>query len=328
METRFNALLVPAECASAAIQQIGQDDLPPGDVTIRVRYSSLNYKDGLAVTGKGKILRRFPAVPGIDLAGEVTESSAPDIRIGENVLATGCGLGEVHWGGYAQYARLPAAWVVPLPEGIDLKRAMAIGTAGFTAMLSVMALEEGGVNPHSGEILVTGASGGVGSVAIMLLSKLGYNVAASTGRPEGADCLQRLGASSIVDRKGLESRTRPLESAQWAAAIDSVGGATLAHLLSKIKTWGVVASCGLAGGSELNTTVMPFILRGITLRGIHSVETLRGPRLEAWRRLGRDIDLHLLDEATHVARLSDIDTLARDILVGHIRGRAVIDVDR
>ncbi|MFZ5823721.1 MAG: MDR family oxidoreductase [Bacillota bacterium] len=311
----------------AGIRTLGLGDLPEGDVLVRVAYSSLNYKDGLAVTGKGKVLRKFPMVPGIDLAGTVEESASPAFRPGDQVVLTGWGVGEEHWGGYAQFARVRSEWLVPLPSGLTLRQAMAIGTAGFTAMLAVMALERNGLTPGP-EILVTGASGGVGSVAVALLAKLGHNVVASTGRPESHEFLRSLGAREIMDRSLLSDATpRPLERARWGGAVDSVGGQTLSTLLSGMMRECSVASCGLAGGHQLNTTVMPFILRGVNLLGIDSVMCPQERRLAAWERLTQDLPQNLLEQITDVIGLEQVLSKGEEIVRGQVRGRLVVDVN-
>jgi acrylyl-CoA reductase (NADPH) len=303
-----------------------EDDLMPGDVTIAVDYSTLNFKDGLAMTGASPVVRSFPMIPGIDLVGTVTHSDNPKFSVGDKVLQNGFGLSEVHYGGYAQKARVNGDWVVKLPSGISPLQAMAIGTAGYTAMLCVMAVEEG-VAPNQGEILVTGAAGGVGSVAIALLSKLGYSVVASTGRAQESDYLKELGASRIIDRASLSEKGRPLDKELWAGVVDSVGSHTLANAISQTKYGGVVAACGLAQGVDLPATVMPFILRGVTLRGIDSVQAPMALRERAWARLEQDLDLALLDKMTVVKKFDDLPQLATDILAGQVRGRVVIDVN-
>ena len=303
-----------------------EDDLMPGDVTIAVDYSTLNFKDGLAMTGASPVVRSFPMIPGIDLVGTVTQSDNPKFSVGDKVLQNGYGLSEVHYGGYAQKARVNGDWVVKLPSGISPLQAMAIGTAGYTAMLCVMAVEEG-VAPDQGEILVTGAAGGVGSVAIALLSKLGYSVVASTGRAQESDYLKELGASRIIDRATLSEKGRPLDKELWAGVVDSVGSHTLANAISQTKYGGVVAACGLAQGVDLPATVMPFILRGVTLRGIDSVQAPMALRERAWARLEQDLDLALLDKMTVVKKFDDLPQLATDILAGQVRGRVVIDVN-
>ncbi|MEP7351900.1 MAG: MDR family oxidoreductase [Acidobacteriota bacterium] len=311
------------------IQDMDRSMLAEGEVLVRVAYSSLNYKDGLAVTGKPGVIRNFPMVPGIDFAGVVEESSSDEFRAGDSVVITGCGTGETIWGGYSQYARLDAKCIVPLPQGMSLQQAMAIGTAGFTAMQSVMALEHHGLKPDStGEVLVTGAAGGVGSTAVAILAKLGYKVAASTGRPEYHDYLRDLGATSILDRAELQAPSkRPLDSERWAAAIDSVGGDTLAAVLRSVFAHGSVAACGLAGGAALNTTVFPFILRGVNLLGIDSPKVDKPGRLAIWSRLATDMPLDLLNEMTQVVPLKRVFDVGELIIAGKIRGRTVIDVN-
>lgn len=275
MPETFRALLVEETQGQTktGFRDLQDEALPEGDTLVEVAYSSLNYKDALAVTGAGKVVRRFPMVPGIDLAGRVFTSSNPSFKPGDRVLATGCGLGETHWGGYTQKARLPAAWLVPLPEGMSLQEAMGIGTAGFTAMISVMILEEHGVKPGSGEVVVTGAAGGVGSLSVALLSALDYKVVASTGRLGETEFLKSLGASEVIGREALSTLSQPLESERWAGAIDSVGGATLSGILASASRHGCVVACGLAGDTNLKTTVFPFILRGVTLAGVDSMAT-------------------------------------------------------
>jgi acrylyl-CoA reductase (NADPH) len=312
----------------ASLKEISTNDLPAGDVTVRVAYSTLNYKDGLAVSGKMKIPRRFPMVCGIDLAGTVEESSSADYKPGDQVVITGWGLGESHWGGFAQKQRVKSEWLVPLPKEFSLKQAMAIGTAGFTSVLSVMALEHMGAKPGEHEVIVTGAAGGVGSVAVAVLAKLGYQVAASTGRAQLSDYLKSLGATSIVERAALEKPSgRPLDAERWAGGIDSVGGETLASVLRGTRYGGAVAACGLAGGADLPTSVYPFILRGVNLLGIDSVMCPKPRRIEGWRRLARDLPLAKLDAMTTVEPMSKVPELAQEILKGHIRGRVVIDVN-
>lgn len=326
----FRALVLEQEDGEVrcAVREVERSALPEGEVLIKVAYSSVNYKDGLALHVPGRIVRRYPMVPGIDLAGVVEESSVPDVRPGDPVIVTGWGIGERHWGGYAQYARVKAEWLVPLPQGLDLKQAMAIGTAGFTAMLCVMALEEHDVKPGEREVVVTGAAGGVGSIAVALLARLGYRVVASTGRPELQDYLRFLGAYRIIDRRVLATPTgKALDSEQWAGAVDTVGGDTLAGLLRSVVYGGSVAACGLAGGSELATTVFPFILRGVNLLGIDSVYCPRERRQQAWQRLARDLPLDKLDAMTRVVPLKEVPSVGRDILQGKVRGRVVVDVN-
>jgi acrylyl-CoA reductase (NADPH) len=325
----FKALLATQDAGKfhASIQQLDRESLPPGEVTIRVLYSGLNYKDGLAVTGKPGVIRKFPMVPGIDLAGVVEESSSPEWKTGDEVVVTGFGLSETLWGGYAELARLDARLLVRLPQGLTLKQAMAIGTAGFTAMQCVIALERHAVKPDTGDVLVTGAAGGVGSIAVAILAKVGYRVFGSTGRPQLGDYLRSLGAAEIVDRAALAAPSqRPMESERWAGAIDSVGGDTLAAIIRALRARGSVAACGLAGGTALSTTVLPFVLRGVNLLGINSVYVSREERLEVWARLVRDLPLGLLDQMTEEAPLENIFELGEQILAGQIRGRTVIRI--
>ncbi|MGE0683107.1 MAG: MDR family oxidoreductase [Candidatus Binatia bacterium] len=311
-----------------SLKQLKVSDLPAGDVTIRVAYSTVNYKDGLAITGKAKIARRLPMVCGIDLAGTVEESTASAYKPGDQVLVNGWGLSESHWGGYSQKARVNSEWLVPVPARFSLKQAMAIGTAGYTAMLCVMGIEHAGVKPSEHEVIVTGAAGGVGSVAIGVLAKLSYKVAASTGRPELKDYLTLLGASTIVERAALLTPSgRPLDSERWAGGVDSVGGETLASVLRGTRYGGAVAACGLAGGANLPTSVMPFILRGVSLIGIDSVMCPKTKRLEAWRRLAQDLPLDKLDAMTTVEPMTKLPDIAPAILAGQVRGRVVIDVN-
>lgn len=316
----------------ATLTRLNDSDLPDGDVTVAVSYSSLNYKDGLAVSGKGPIVRQFPLVCGIDLAGTVEESDSPAWSPGDEVVLTGWGLSEIHPGGYTQRQRVRSSWLAPLPDGLTLLQSMAIGTAGLTAMLCVLALEHGGLRPpeadDQAEVLVTGAAGGVGSVAVALLSTLGYSVAASTGRPETQAFLTSLGASTFVDRHELAAPSdRPLHRERWAAAIDVVGGETLAAVLRQTRYRGTVAACGLTGGNDLPTTVLPFILRGVSLMGIDSVSCPTDVRTTAWNRLARDLPTDLLDSLTTLEPLRRVPELAEDILAGRIRGRVVIDVN-
>jgi acrylyl-CoA reductase (NADPH) len=331
MSDRFRAVVLEQEdgATRASVRELSTGDLPQGDVLVEVAYSTLNYKDGLAITGKGPVVRRFPMVPGIDLSGRVLESSRDAFRPGDEVLLTGFGVGERHWGGLAQRARLEAAWLVRLPDGLDLQQAMAIGTAGFTAMLAVMALEEAGLAPDGApEVVVTGAAGGLGSIAVALLAARGYKVLASTGRPEHHDYLRELGAAEIVERAAFaEGSPRPLESARFAGAVDTVGGDTLANLLKSMARGGAVAACGNAGGAELHTTVFPFILRGVRLLGIDSVECPMPRREAAWQRLARELPKDLLARITEVRPLALVPALAEAIVEGRIRGRTVIDVN-
>ncbi len=327
---KFKALIVDQkdDNTEANIQEFNVDALPEGDVLLAVAYSSLNYKDGLAVTGTAKVLRHHPMVPGIDLAGTVVESASPDFKAGDKVILTGYEIGEKYWGGYTQLNRVRAEWLVPLPPGLTLKRAMAIGTAGFTAMMSVMALESHGLRPtDQREVVVTGAAGGVGSTAVAILGRLGYNVVASTGRSETHDYLKALGTRDFIDRGVLATASkRPLESERWAAAVDVVGGETLAGLLRTMARGASIALSGNAGGVALNTTVLPFILRGVNILGIDSVFCPHDQRLLAWNRLAELIPSDLLDLVTQEALLEDVPALSKDILQGKIRGRTVIKV--
>jgi acrylyl-CoA reductase (NADPH) len=329
--SKFKAILADQKDSqfSASIQELDQSQLPPGEVLIRVAYSSLNYKDGLAVTGKPGVIRKFPMIPGVDFAGMVVESSVPGFHPSDEVVVTGCGTSEIYWGGYSQYERIDSEYIVPLPKGITLKQAMGIGTAGFTAMQSVLAMEHQGLKPENGEVLVTGAAGGVGSVAVAILAKLGYKVVASTGRAHFTDYLKSLGASEVIDRAAVSAPSkRPMESARWAGAIDSVGGETLAGLLRSMQINGVVASCGLAGGPFLNTTVFPFILRGVSLLGIDSTRMPNAKRREIWSRLATDLPMDLLDKMLVEAPLDKVIPLGEQILKGLIRGRVVVDVNK
>jgi acrylyl-CoA reductase (NADPH) len=326
---RFNALVAEGSSAAYTVEfkQLTTDSLPAGDVLVEVQYSSLNYKDGLAVTGRGSVIRKFPMVCGIDLAGRVIASASAEFRAGDEVLAVGQGLGESRWGGYSQRARAPADALLRIPSGLNAKRGMAIGTAGFTAMLSLMALEHNGLRPGEKEVLVTGAGGGVGSIAVALLAARGYKVAASTGRAELHSYLRDLGASTIVDRSELAQKGRPLASERWAGAIDSVGGQTLASVIAATAAYGAVAACGLAGGAEFTMSVFPFILRNVALLGINSVSTPKPVRMEAWDRLARELPHDKLDSLTAIEPLSKIQQLSEAILAGKIRGRVVIDVN-
>lgn len=330
MPDTFKALMLTQDDAGktvAAIRQLGDADLPEGDVLVAVDYSSLNYKDGLAITGKGKIVRTWPMVPGIDLAGTVLQSDSSDYAAGDKVVLTGWSVGEKYWGGYSQRQRVQSKWLVPLPEGLDSRRAMAIGTAGFTAMLCVMTLEEAGVTPDKGAVLVTGASGGVGSVAVAILTRLGYTVAAVSGRPESEAYLRRLGASQLVTREEMNQPPRALEGQRWAGAIDTVGSTLLARVLAEMVYGGCVAACGLAGGADLPTTVMPFILRNVSLRGVDSVMCPVERRKQAWQRLVTDLPADALGEIGHVATLEELPTLAEQIIAGQVRGRVIVDVN-
>lgn len=326
----FKGILIEKDDAGyrAAIKDIDEAQLPDGDVTVRVSHSTLNYKDGLAITGKGPVVRRFPMVPGIDLVGAVESSSHPDYKPGDQVVLNGWGVGEVHWGGLAQKARLKGDWLVPLPERFSPQQAMAIGTAGYTAMLCVLALERHGVTPAHGEILVTGAAGGVGSVAIAVLAKLGYTVVVVSGRTEEADYLKRLGASEVLGRAEFATPGKPLGKERWAGAVDVVGSHTLANVCATTKYRGVVTACGLAGGMDFPATVAPFILRGVTLAGIDSVMCPRADRLEAWRRLGSDLDISKLETISTEISLAEAIPAASKLINGEIRGRVIVDVNR
>ena len=312
----------------AELKNIDEQQLPEGDVTVRIAYSSLNYKDSLAITGKGPVVRRFPMVPGIDLVGTIEESDNPQYKVGDEVLLNGWGVGETHWGGLAQMARLKGDWLIPLPSGFTPSQVVSIGTAGYTAMLCILALEKNGVKPGDGEILVTGAAGGVGSVATAILSKLGYTVVAVSGRTAEAEYLKRLGASEVLDRSQFSSQGKPLGKERWAGAVDVVGSHTLANVCATMKYRGIVTACGLAGGMDFPTTVAPFILRGVTLVGIDSVMCPRADRLEAWRRLAMDLDLSRLELISSEVALSEVIPLADKMLNGEIRGRFIVDVNR
>jgi acrylyl-CoA reductase (NADPH) len=324
----FNAFLLSKTDDGQALAwtAVDESDLMEGDVTVSVTHSSVNFKDGLALTGSSPVVRRWPMIPGIDFAGAVRDSTHPDFAPGDAVILNGWGVGETHLGGYGELARVPGDWLVPLPAALTASQAMAIGTAGYTAMLCVIALERHDVAPGDGPILVTGAAGGVGSVAVALLSKLGYEVLASTGRPDEADYLKGLGASEILDRAELSEPGRPMGKERWAGAVDSVGSHTLANVLAGTKYGGTVAACGLAQGMDLPGSVAPFILRGVTLAGIDSVMAPRDRRIEAWDRLARDLDPALLDSLTVVRPLADAPALAEQILAGQVRGRVVLEV--
>jgi acrylyl-CoA reductase (NADPH) len=311
---------------AARIGELEESALPPGDVTVDVAYSTLNYKDGMVLNGLGRLVRNYPHVPGIDFSGAVAESSSADFKKGDQVVLTGWGVGEQRWGGYAQKARVKASELVKLPHGLSLQQAMTIGTAGFTAMLAAIALEQHGLKPDGGEVLVTGASGGVGSVAVAILAAWKYSVTASTGRAANGDYLKALGATTIIDRAEIAQPKRPLDSERWAGCIDAVGGPTLACVLSQLKYGMSVASCGLAGGNELATTVIPFLLRGVNLLGIDSVRCPMQRRQDAWRRIAADVPLAKLDAMTETVPLADVAGLAGRILKGEVRGRVVVDV--
>lgn len=329
MSDRFKAILITRDEAkkqSAAVTEIGAADLMDGDVTVAVEATTVNYKDGLAITGRAPIARRFPLIPGIDFAGTVLSSSHPDWKAGDKVVLNGWGTGETHHGAYAERSRVNGDWLVPLPDGMTPQQAMAVGTAGYTAMLSVLALEKHGLTPGSGPIVVTGAAGGVGSVAIAILAKLGYRVIASTGRVEEADYLKDLGATEIIDRNELSGPGKPLGKERWAGGIDAVGSHTLANVLSMTSYGGAVAACGLAQGMDLPGSVAPFILRGVTLIGIDSVMAPKAKRLEAWRRIATDLDLTKLEALTSTIGFDGIFDAAELIVDGKIRGRVVVDM--
>ena len=313
---------------SAAVEDLTMDDLPEGNVTVAVEYSTVNYKDGLCIGPGGGLVRNYPHVPGIDFAGTVEESADDRYKPGDKVVLTGWRVGEVHWGGYAQKARVNADWLVPLPDGLDSRQAMAVGTAGFTAMLAVMALEDHGLKSDQGPVLVTGAAGGVGSVATAILANLGYEVAAVTGRPETSDYLTSLGATQIVARDDINETTkRPLEAETWAGCVDAVGGAMLARVLGQMKYGGSVSAVGLAGGAGLPATVIPFLLRGVNLLGIDSVMQPYDNRVRAWQRIAKDLPMDKLEAMVHPATLADLPQLGSDILKGQVKGRVVVDVN-
>ncbi|WP_417838485.1 acryloyl-CoA reductase [Tritonibacter scottomollicae] len=329
----FKALVMTKDAdsgkASAAIEELNEDQLPDGEVTVAVDYSTVNYKDGLCLSARGGgLVRNYPHVPGIDFAGTVEASSDDRYKAGDKVVLTGWRVGEAHWGGYAQKARVKADWLVPLPDGLDARQAMAVGTAGFTAMLAVMALEDHGLKPGQGPVLVTGAAGGVGSVATAILGHLGYEVAAVTGRPETGDYLKSLGATQIVPRNELnETVKRPLESENWAGCVDAVGGDMLARVLGQMKYGASVAAVGLAGGAALPATVIPFLLRGVNLLGIDSVMQPFENRQRAWQRIATDLPMDKLEAMVQPATLSDLPKLGADILAGQVKGRVVVDVN-
>ena len=326
----FRALILESRDGAirASVKDLPVSSLPDGDVLVSVAYSSLNYKDALAITNRGKIVRRFPMVTGIDFSGVVAESTSRLFPPGDAVVLTGWGVGEEHWGGFAQLARVKSEWLLPLPQGLTLKRAMQIGTAGLTAMFCVMALEEHGVRPDKGEIVVTGATGGVGCIAVILLARLGYKVVASTGKADAHEFLKSLGAHEVIDRSQLAARSdKPLERGRWAGAVDSVGGETLAALLRQMEREGCVTAVGLAGGAELHATVYPFILRAVSLVGISSVYMAPERRRTAWTRLAGELPMETLDRLTQTAQLADVPGLSRQMINGEIRGRVVIDVN-
>ena len=328
----FNALMVNKDeesgKTSAAVEQISTDQLPEGNVVVNVEYSTVNYKDGLCIGPGGGLVREYPHVPGIDFAGTIESSDDPRYSAGDSVVLTGWRVGEVHWGGYAQKARVNADWLVPLPSGLSSRQAMAVGTAGFTAMLAVMALEDHGLKPDQGPVLVTGAAGGVGSVATAILANLGYEVAAVTGRPETEEYLRGLGATQIVPREEInETVKRPLERETWAGCVDAVGGDMLARVLGQMKYGGSVSAVGLAGGAGLPATVIPFLLRGVNLLGIDSVMQPYDNRLRAWERIAKDLPMDKLEAMIHPATLGDLPALGKDILKGQVKGRVVVDVN-
>jgi acrylyl-CoA reductase (NADPH) len=326
----FKAILVKKDDQGyrAELTELDEASLPEGDVKVRVLYSTLNYKDGLAITGKGPVVRNFPMVPGIDFAGEVIESSSSDFKAGDMVLLNGWGVGEGHWGGLSQMARVKAEWLIPLPKGFTAKQALAIGTAGYTAMLCVMALQSHGLKPSDGEVLVTGAAGGVGSFAVALLSKLGFTVVASTGRKSDANYLKQLGASEVIERSILSAPGKPLAKERWAAVVDSVGSHTLANACAQTKSDGAVAACGLAQGMDFPSSVAPFILRGITLYGINSVTVARAKRIAAYEQLSKLVDLKTLDEISHEIHLEESLKYAQELMAGNVRGRLIVDVNQ
>jgi acrylyl-CoA reductase (NADPH) len=324
----FRAILIrkTEDGQSVGLADFDEKDLMDGDVLIRTEWSSLNYKDGLALTGKAPVVRRFPMIPGIDLAGMVESSEHPDWKPGDRVILNGWGVGETHLGAYAEKARVKGDWLVPMPSGMTGREAMAIGTAGYTAMLSVLALERHGVTPDAGPVVVTGAAGGVGSVAVAILAKLGYQVTASTGRLGETDYLKRLGAAEVIDRAELAGKVRPLAKERWAGGVDSVGSTTLANVLSMTRYGGAVAACGLAGGLDLPTFVAPFILRAVSLLGIDSVQCPASVRREAWKRLASDLDRGKLQAMTREIDLVEVLEAGRTILEGQVRGRIVVKI--
>ena len=326
----FKAILVNKDDLGyrAELAQVDEASLPIGDVKVKVLYSTLNYKDGLAITGKGPVVRSFPMVPGIDFAGEVLESSNADFKSGDMVLLNGWGVGEAHWGGLGQLARVKGDWLIPLPKGFTAKQALAIGTAGYTAMLCVMALQKHGLKPSDGEVLVTGAAGGVGSFAIALLGKLGFTVVASTGRMAEADYLKKLGATEVIDRAALSAPGKPLAKERWAAVVDSVGSHTLANACAQTKSDGAVAACGLAQGMDFPSSVAPFILRGVTLYGVNSVTVPRAKRIAAYEQLSKLVDLKTLDEISHEIGLEESIKYAAELMAGNVRGRLIVNVNK
>ncbi|HWA30039.1 MAG TPA: MDR family oxidoreductase [Rhizomicrobium sp.] len=328
MKDRFKAFLITKDESGhkAELAELGLHDLMEGDVVVAVSHSTVNYKDGLALTGRSPVVRRYPMVGGIDLAGTVETSDNPNFKPGDKVVLNGYGLSETHFGGCSEYARVKGEWLVPLPAAFTPAEAMAIGTAGYTAMLCVLALEDARVTPDKGPVLVTGAAGGVGSVAVAILAKLGYRVIASTGRPEEEAYLKSLGASEIIPRAELNTDPKPLAKERWAGAVDSVGSRTLANVIAATQYGGAVAACGLAGGMDLPTSVAPFILRGISLLGIDSVHMRHERRIQAWERLARDLDVKKLASMTSTIKLADVKQAANDILAGKVRGRIVVEI--
>lgn len=328
MKDRFKAAMVRKDADKQTVEdvEIGLNDLMDGDVVVAVSHSTVNYKDGLVLTGRAPVVRKFPMIAGIDLAGTVETSSHPQFKPGDKVILNGYGLSETHFGGYAEYARVKGDWLVPLPQAFTPAEAMAIGTAGYTAMLCVLALEDAGVTPDKGSIVVTGAAGGVGSVAISLLAKLGYQVTASTGRTEEEGYLKGLGATEIIPRTELSGDPRPLAKERWAGGVDSVGSKTLANVIASLRYGGAVAACGLAAGMDLPTSVAPFILRNVSLLGVDSVQMPKPRRLQAWERLARDLDVSKLAAITQTIPLSGVRKAADDILAGRVRGRLVVQI--
>ncbi|MFM0161186.1 oxidoreductase [Paraburkholderia sediminicola] len=330
VEQTFNALMLREEDRKtrAAVETLSFDALPAEDTLVKIDYSTINYKDALAVTGTGKVVKAWPLVPGIDFAGTVVETTNPQLTAGQKVVLTGWGVGEKHWGGYSQYQRVRGDWLVPLPDGLGTREAMMVGTAGLTAMLCVSALESAGVTPQSGPVLVTGATGGVGSIAVAILKHLGYTVSALTHNPEKHDYVRGLGASEIVDGPQWAESPRALEGQRWAAAIDTVGSKVLARVLAEMNYGGVVAACGLAGGADLPTTVMPFILRCVNLIGVDSVMLPLKNRIAAWQRIVTDLPVSVLDAITaKTVRLTEVPSAAADLLAGKVRGRVLVDVN-
>lgn len=329
MSTTFQALVLEQEDGQtlAQIRELSLDDLPEQDMLVRVHYSTLNYKDALAITGKGRVIRQFPIIPGIDLAGEVVEPGSSSFKSGDLVISSGWGMGEEYWGGLGQYARLDPAWPISMPKGLDMRSAMIMGTGGFTAAQCVIAIIDHGISPQHGPVLVTGAGGGVGGVSVMLLAALGYEVHAVSGREELNDYLHQIGAAHILNRDELARASKPLEKANWAAAVDTVGGDSLATLIAQTRPEGIVAACGNAGGMQLNTTVFPFILRGVTLRGINSVSAPADVRKRAWEMIARNIpaELYVLLTDREIT-LNDVKDTCEELLAGKIRGRVVVNM--